>query len=87
MNPFYVELAHRAVALADAYQYERAAQLLCIALDAVDWQVKPPPERLRAAWGDLQSFLNMQAEEDAHEYFEEGIRHLEAYLAETETPA
>lgn len=88
MDNFYRELARRVVATANALQYERAAQLLCLALDAIDWQVEEPPDALRDAWGDLNFYLNTKNLTDldgydAHEQFEAGIQHLEKYLAET----
>ena len=88
MDTFYRELARRVVATANAHQHERAAQLLCIALDAVDWQVEEPPEALQEAWGDLSFYLNTKDLTnfdgyDPHELFESGIKYLETYLAET----
>lgn len=79
---FYRELARRVITTANALQYERAAQLLCFALDAVDWQVEAPPLLLREAWGALNFYLNTMdlAEVDSHEYQEKGFGFLEEYL-------
>lgn len=83
MHAFYIELARRAVALANALQYERAAQLLCIALDAKDWdEADMPPEKLRDAWGDLHFWLNSPEDVDTFSYFEAGIQHVEAFIEE-----
>ena len=79
---FYRELARRVVALANALQYENAANLLHLALSASD---DPAPATLGTADCEMQfAFTPIPSGDSAdydHERFDRAVASIELWLA------